>query len=578
MRPVSLVLTHTGAFMGGPHWRVGLLAPATVVLLAAAGGPALATAARPASQVAAGGHASSGPDDHAWQKKYLQPGGPVYCGGVASFLCADLDSRTAASAGHAPWYVGHDEPSVLFYSNRAGSGNNDVYRLRLPTDPAAQPGNAGTGGTWNFQLHPAFWFGMAMCDTQSYPEYTTECRPDSDANIYASTNPASPKFISKHTGTAYMEMQFYPPGWAPWPAGVSCDAHQWCAALTIDSYNANSPSVPNNSACLNTVGVEPVNFAFITRRGVPQAPPNPVDATAATYTPNAAQDLFMNPGDLLSVALHDTGSGFQARISDLSTHQSGSMTASAANGFGQVLYQPNGSTCNAAPYSFHPMYSTSSPATRVVWAAHSYNAAFADEIGHFEYCNAVNTSTGNCTSAGVTDPAGVDSDDVGCFTGAQSLLVNVNGCISSDGDFDGPEYSAAGWPGSPKTPQPVAFTSPAFNGSRRYSQVAFETDLPRIEDPTFSPNNNCDRSTGTGCVNPPNGASFYPIFSTTRSAIRGSCAWQLGGSNIPGTISKFGGTSTAEYGPLLSLVYPASPATATSRYNDFRRILPGNPC
>ena len=52
-----------------------------------------------------------------------------------------------------------------------------------------------------------------------------------------------------------MEMQFYPPGWAPWPAGISCDATQWCSALNIDTFqnNANTGDF-NNNACLNTVG------------------------------------------------------------------------------------------------------------------------------------------------------------------------------------------------------------------------------------------------------------------------------------------------------------------------------------
>src|SRR6202008_498546 len=66
-------------------------------------------------------------------------------------------------------YIGHDEPSVLFYSGRAGAGNTQTYNLTLPTDPPMQPKQDGTGGTWNFQLHPAFWLGVAMCDDQSAP-------------------------------------------------------------------------------------------------------------------------------------------------------------------------------------------------------------------------------------------------------------------------------------------------------------------------------------------------------------------------------------------------------------------------
>ena len=571
--------------MGRRHWRWAITAPATVLLLAAAGTPALAGTARPAGQaVAARAQSGSSTPTPAWKKKYLNPGGSLYCGGFASFACADIDGRYTASTGHQKWYTGHDEPSALFYSNKPGSGNNNHYLLRLPKDPALQPNTAGTGGVWNFQQHPAFWFGMAMCDTQSFPEYNMKsCQPDSNSNVFASTNANSPKFIGKHTGAAFMEMQFYPPGWSPWPAGVSCDAHQWCAALTIDSLNENSAGVANNQACLGSVGIEPVNFAFITKNGKPQASPDPTQASLAAYTPDPKQDLFMNPGDLISVSMHDTHAGFQVVLHDATTHQDGFMTASAANGFAQVLYQPDqpGVTqpCNSAPYSFHPMYSTSSPNTRVVWAAHSYNVAYSDEIGHFEYCNAVNPADSTCTSAGVTESNGqVDGDDTGCFDASQSLLVKVTGCIASDGDFDGPEYSASGWAPSPNTPQPVAFTSPTFNGGKRYSQVAFEADLPRIEDPNFSTNNNCDRSTGVGCVNPPNGASFYPIFSTTRSILHGACTWQEGGGNIPGTINNFGGNSKAEFGPLLLLDYPTSPTTFAQRYNDFRQVLRNNPC
>ncbi|HWG65779.1 MAG TPA: hypothetical protein VG253_29205, partial [Streptosporangiaceae bacterium] len=467
--------------MGRRQWWRTVFAPAAVVLLVAGAAPAVASAAAPAGHAAVQATSAGGSSTPAWMKKYLHPSGSLYCGGIAAFNCVDVNGRTAASAGHTPWYVGHDEPSALFYSKQAGSGNNSNYLLRLPKDPALFPKNNGTGGVWNFQQHPAFWFGMAMCDTQSFPEYNNKsCQADSNSNIFASTSPSSPHFISKHTGAAYMEMQFYPPGWAPWPAGVSCDPTKWCAALNIDSYNASSAGVNNNSACLNSVGVEPVNFAFITLNGKPQAPANPVDSTAATYTPDPAKDLFMNPGDRIGVNMHDTSAGFQVVLNDYTTHQNGSMTASAANSFGQVLYQPTGTKCNVAPYSFHPMYSTSGPTTRVVWAAHSYNVAFSDEIGHFEYCGAVNTSNGSCTKAGVTEANGkLDSDDVGCFAGSQSTRVKINGCISSDGDFDGPEYTAAGWAPSPNTADPVTFTSPTFSGSHAYSQTAFENDLPR---------------------------------------------------------------------------------------------------
>src|SRR6187549_2335262 len=62
-------------------------------------------------------------------------------------LCAEVFD----SIGYNGSYTGHDEPSILFYDNRPGSGNNQVYRLRLPVEPPTLPEQDGSGGTWNFQ-------------------------------------------------------------------------------------------------------------------------------------------------------------------------------------------------------------------------------------------------------------------------------------------------------------------------------------------------------------------------------------------------------------------------------------------
>src|SRR6516164_9362794 len=189
-----------------------------------------------------------------------------------------------------------------------------------------------------------------------------------------------------------MEMQFYPPGWF-----VSCDTtDRWCSALTIDSLSENqNTGLGNNKACGGAV--EYVNRAFITKSGVPTGPPSPLLQNANTRTPNA-DTLFYNSGDVLRIILEDTAHGLKITITDLTTGESGSMTASADNGFGAILYDPSGTDCNPTthniPYDFHPMYATSSEHTRVPWAAHSYNVAFSDELGHFEYCNAVNVEGG----------------------------------------------------------------------------------------------------------------------------------------------------------------------------------------
>jgi hypothetical protein len=495
---------------------------------------------------------------------------------------------------------GHDEPSLLYYSTTPGSGNSQLYKLTLPTDPTTPPAEDGSGGTWNFSLRPAFWFGMAMCDDQDAPNPGVPCPADSDRNIHRSLDPHSANYIGTAPGSAFMEMQFYPPGWGP----VSCtDANgntdgKWCAALTIDSVQSNSNTgQANNAKCNSLLGPEPVNWAMITKSGHSQVPARPDEGfgNQAVTTPDT---LEFNNGDQLVVDMHDTPAGFTVQIHDLTTGESGSMTASVANGFGHGLFQPSASTCTVVPYAYHPMYSTSTPDTRVLWAAHSYNVAFSDEIGHFEYCNAIN-SRFRCT-----DPAAEFSNDLderSCFPApvidpaGNTVVDSLIGCLSSDGDFDGPEYQNGSWPGSPGADPslvstPVQFSSPLFTGPgnsglQNYSQVAFETDLPRIEGTDSSPNNACQRhvsnpadpNPGQGCVDPPVGATFYPIYSTT-TASDGSCIWQEGGGSIPGTTNNFGGTSSAEYGGLLMSPYPAAGFTITQRYNNFRNVLDTNPC
>src|SRR6185437_1845418 len=161
----------------------------------------------------------------------------------------------------------------------------------------------------------------------------------------------------------------------------------------------------NNTACLNSVGPEPVNFAFVTKSGVASAPGNPLHPEH--FTPDLANDFLMGSGDVIRLHMFDTAGGFKVTLDDLTTHTSGSMTASAANGFGSVVFDPNGTTCRVQVHNFHPMYSTATPLGRNFNAAHTGNIAFSDEIGHFEYCAAVrNDALGTCDR-----PLGDDTND-----------------------------------------------------------------------------------------------------------------------------------------------------------------------
>ena len=334
-------------------------------------------------------------------------------------------------------------------------------------------------------------------------------------------------------------------------------------------------------------GVEPINWAYITKSGKSQAPANPLftgtvtNPNFAAVSPDLTKDLLMNPGDVIRIHIHDTRAGVQYRPRSTSPPtRHGSMTASKANGFGHILFTPKSKTCKEKPYAFHPEYSTANPRGNT-WSAHTYNVAMSDEIGHFENCLAIDAD-GNCTKAGGQDPV-LDGDDVGCVPAKDSLLVKINGCFASDEDFDGQSYRND-WPGTDPNvardralhPSPVLFTSPTTHG-RNFSTVAFETDLPRIEasdsqaNPPF-----CNRTTGANCVNPPAGAQFYPFYSTT---VRyGSCTWQEGGNFIPHTTNNFGGSSTTEYGSLLKTVYPVPGFKTRSLINNFNSGDMANPC
>lgn len=504
-----------------------------------------------------------------------------------SSLCAEVANYPDVFG--ANYYVGHDEPAALFYSNRPGSGNRTRYVITLPSDPS--PTNPSTPGkSYNFQLHGALWFGMALCDTQSYPEQVKSCTPDSDSNI------VDPAVSPDHPGTAFTELQFYPPGWVPWPAFAvaagagACDPVKWCAAMNVFSLLEDPVAgTTQNPTCAAKVGLETFEFAFVTRDGRSQAPANPLDSTIQTFTPDSSRDLFMNSGDRIQVTMHDTPDGLRADLVDLTTGQRGSMTASPANGFAQFKYQPTGKSCHAIPYAFHPMYSTSSEQTRVIWAAHTYNVAFTDEIGHWQACNGpsaipatpfgvdgqgnpISCPSGNTQDGG--DPT--DGDDNFCFPGSSASLIQLPGCTDTNVGFDGVSYRPV-WPDGDTTlhPTPIQFTSPLTGPgySHQYERAALEADLPRIE-------GTCDRTSGDGCTLIPtadNGqpALFYPYYSIAAS--HDGCVWQLG-STIPGTTNDFG--KNAGYGALLPSPYLIFGGHGASHnlINNFRNVFSTNPC
>ncbi|HET8978803.1 MAG TPA: hypothetical protein VFN87_11640 [Solirubrobacteraceae bacterium] len=481
-------------------------------------------------------------------------------------------------------YIGHDEPDMTFLSSRPGTGNNVTWTERIPSDPSALPTstNPGHDVTHWFELSPAPWFSMAMCDPNSYPG--NSCTPQSDANA-PSPSCLGPNPCTGYTGggSAFMEMQFYPPGDPPFVDSISCDDSHWCAALTIDSLECRGFGFPScNSAC-----EEPVNFAYIQRDGVPTGPAAPQASDLQSFTPNR-QTLLMSPGDVVRVHMYDApvpgGRGqraFEVVVDDLTTHQSGWMQASAANGFATSSF----TTCANTPFNFQPEYNTAQKNNIVPWAALQTNISTEFETGHWISCSTVagGPVTFNLSST-ITDatytqcqglyeasapggdggstseptdaycyPAG---DTHGALNTAPDLATGCEDNVTQNGDldFDGNPY----WADWPVGPNPTYNTAGSFlqapptsgpgTGGRaaggpggangQYSQFFIQTDVALSE-------STCAGPAGPGCAAPPPNAPghFYPYWSETGGP--GGCVIEFGNVHGPG-VNDFGGD--AQYG------------------------------
>jgi hypothetical protein len=454
----------------------------------------------------------------------------------------EQDGARFIDNGH---YIGHDEPSLRFLSTQPGSGNNVTWTETLPSDPAAMPTVATPGSdvTHWFELSVAPWFGMALCNGYSYPQ--SSCKPNSDSN--------APHGGNQGGGSSFLEVQFYPPGFAPFFDNISCDNTHWCASLHINDLECSGKGLQH----CNTNCEEPTNFGFIQRNGVPTGPAGPQVATLATSTPND-ETLLMNPGDKLRVHIFDAsltggGNALEVHIDDLTTGQSGFMQASAANGF----MATDLGNCKGIPFNYEPEYDTASPNNIVPWAALLGGILTEYEVGHFTPC----TSLSNPAPAGLlgltagdpffltcngpyetTADSGSNAEPPGgdafCYpAGDTHTALNkfgifsdpnqVTGCdnilAGGDIDFDGTPYRTD-WPTgpAPTATRPGSFLQdqPTTNGST-YPQIQFETDAPASEAA-------CSPATLANCtVIPPNfPGDFYPFFS--QGLVGGGCEWEFG--------------------------------------------------
>jgi hypothetical protein len=589
-----------GSGRGSPparrRWRlllvpaVGIAAVCNLSLVGSATASVTSTTRTAASDAAVPPNATNELDCNGWSKEYKT------VRKLAGDLCTDpikvVDGKGNRFVDNG-WYVGHDEPSVKFISTAPGSGNTMSYLMKVPVDPKAAP--TASGSVTNYgQLSVAPWFGLPICDPNSYPQ--NPCTPDSDTNSGSISNPNA-------AGSAFMELQLYPPGYTPFIDSESCSKTKWCAALTIDSLECNF-----NFATCNPNCEEPVNFAFLQTNGVPTGPPSPQLADASTLLPNS-HTLMINQGDVLKISITDPPQGFTTSITDLSTGQTGYMVASASNGF----MNTNISTCDGTPFTFHAEYSTASVQNQVPWAALEGGVLMEQEIGHSEVCSSLtnldaygttysdgqtfidndvydtcvggsegpgqvgeggcNPYTAICQNAETQGPNGPvacpsDNADSGalceyadgfCFPkGSRTVLINgvnttqysdANQCFADryqngDLDFDGLSYQRSAWPnGTPNHPTATEYVGPFQANGKPYPQVQYESDIG-------GSSALCNTATGAGCTVPPISANFYPYWSLgVQSSALGqhqtACVWNFGG-NLPSTYKNFGGD--AQYG------------------------------
>jgi hypothetical protein len=333
-------------------------------------------------------------------------------------------------------YIGHDEPSVKFISSTPGSASDMTYYMRVATDPSGTPTDyPGPDNTTDYaELSPAPWFGLPVCDPLSYPQ--NPCTPQSDTNVGGISDANS-------AGSAFMELQFYPPGFTPFADGPSCDQTHWCAALTIDSLEATF-----NFAAINPACEEPTNFAYLQTNGSPAGPPSPQLADSATFTPNG-HTLLINGGDVLKLTIQDVpvprytervgrqtytvpaGLALETSVDDLTTNQSGYMIASAANGFMDTQGIVDGSVdsaCTGQPFNFTAEYSTASPQNQVPWAALEGGVLMEQELGHFEVCSSVSNPLPQPGDADVYQVCSGGSEGTGQSSPEQGCSLTTGNC------------------------------------------------------------------------------------------------------------------------------------------------------
>jgi len=162
-----------------------------------------------------------------------------------------------------------------------------TYVMTLPKDRKTQPTRRVPGRHVELPAAADVLFGLTLCDTESAPEFTKTCKPGSDGITWSAAI-RTRQTISQHPGNALHGAPVLRAGLRAPVRGIRLHRH---SVLRGDDHrqpglNQNT-GIANTKACNNFIlgGEEPINWAYITRNGVSQAPANPL-FTGTFTSPN----------------------------------------------------------------------------------------------------------------------------------------------------------------------------------------------------------------------------------------------------------------------------------------------------
>ena len=379
------------------------------------------------------------------------------------------------------------------------------------------PNQAGTAGTWNFQLHPAFWLGMALCDNQSAPEFThAPCAPEQRHQHLRRHEPGRRRTTSASTrARRSSRCSSTRPAGRPGRRASAATRRKWCAAMAIFSLQPGSEHGRPEQRRLPATrsAIEPANFAFITKSGVPHAPPAPLGQTDG--------DVHAERGDR---PVHELGRPADGRHPRRRRRPDGDRPRPDDRpdrlDDGERRQRLRAGQLRAGRGDLPPGAVHVPPDVRDLERAHARavggaqlqrrllgrDRALRVLLGRSPARAATASPTTRARSTTTTRAASARPSRCSCRSEAVSPPTPTSTAPRTRPDWPGTDPNRG--QDTKYHPTAITFTSPLFNGTQNYSRVAFEADLPRIEAPDSG--GICDRFTGSELRQPAAGLELLP--------------------------------------------------------------------